>query len=217
MTPLASPAGAVTPGCDSPNIQHCYSNLRGTGTTFYGMYGTWNRALMLTAADGTNQRFMNSAMWFPNDAGSLWAEVGLKSGWFPSQNRNGYFAFYSYQSPSGFTRNYISDVTPNQTVTDKYQISRSGTTNKWNVYFDGQLFTTPDLGFWAGSMPTIGAEVATPVGGSQTFNMYAKGLNSGGSRVNFGTQGAIFVPAQPGNPLNGVSYQNSEWSWNTKA
>src|SRR5690349_1407579 len=73
-------AQGASPGCSLS--AHCYSLLKGAGTTFYGMYGTWGRAAMATSSSSSAKRFLDSEMWFPNAAGTAWAETGLAAGWF---------------------------------------------------------------------------------------------------------------------------------------
>jgi hypothetical protein len=214
----AQGAFANTAGCDWESNVHCYSRLKGTGTTFYGMTGTWGRVNMSTTGSHDNPTFMDSEMWFPQTClGPGWVEEGLADGWSGYQGGLHYNSFYAYNTSSNAYNEFdIQNLSVNAGTTDAYQISRSGTTNKWNVWWDGNMWTTPDVGFWSGNCPVMGAEVATPVGHAGTFTMYSKAINSASQFVNWGSQGGVFEPPQPGNPLNGFSYQNSEWSWNTE-
>lgn len=200
-------ANASSAGCSLSS--HCYSILRGSGTTFYGMYGTWNRAAMGTASSSTNPRFIDSEMWFSPSSSYAWVEEGLTRGWLSPAGSTGYFAFGAYYTTGGSYHEYsFGAVTQNSTVTDEYQISRAGSTNTFRIYFDGSYKTTPSVGFWSGSILDIGGEVATGTGTSGTFNMYAKGINSAGSRVYLGTQTPIVD-----SPLYGHHPSNSAWTW----
>ena len=67
-------------------------------------------------------------------------------------------------------------------------------------------------GFWSSVCLEMGGEVFLISGHADTFNMYSKATNGSGQSVNWGMQGGVITdPVQ----LNGFSYQNSEWSWNT--
>lgn len=68
------PAGADSPGCSVDN--HCCSHIQATGTTTYGMYGSWNRASMGATNSYPNSRFVTSEMWACNADVSAWVEVG---------------------------------------------------------------------------------------------------------------------------------------------
>ncbi len=62
----------------------------------------------------------------------------------------------------------------------------------------------------------MGAEIASTNGCAQTFNMYSGAFNGSGQKVNWGAQTSYFEPTViAGTEVNGTSYQNSEWSWNT--
>lgn len=205
LTPAA--ANASTPGCSLSH--HCYSVLHGTGTTFYGMYGTWNRAAMGTPSSSGNPQFLDSEMWFARAAGDAWVETGLTRGYLTPAGGVGYYAFGAYNTTGNSYHEYsFGAVTPNSTVTDEYQISRAAGTNTFRIYFDGSYKTTPSVGFWSGSRLDIGAEVASPSGTSGTFNMFAKGLNSAGSRVNLGTETTTV-----NSPLYGHRPADSAWTW----
>ena len=205
LTPQA--AAASTPGCSLSS--HCYSILRGSGTTYYGMYGTWNRAAMGTPSSSTNPQFIDSEMWFGSSSSSAWVEVGLTQGYLAPAGGTGYYVFAAYQTTGGSYREYsFGTVTQNATVTDEFQISRAASTNTFRIYFDGSYKTTPSIGFWSGSVLDVGAEVATPSGTSGTFNMYVKGINSAGSRVNLGTQTPVVY-----SPLYGAKPASSAWTW----
>jgi hypothetical protein len=198
-------AQASTPGCSLST--HCYSILRGSGTTFYGMYGTWNRAAMGTASSASNPQFIDSEMWFSR--GDAWVETGLTRGYLSPAGGVGYYAFGAYYTTGGSYHEYsFGAVTQNSTVTDEFQISRAASTNTFRIYFDGSYKTTPSVGFWTGNVLDTGAEVATPTGTSGTFNMYPKGINSAGSRVNLGTETPIVD-----SPLYGHRPGESAWTW----
>lgn len=161
-TPLASSLSAITPGC-TPN--HWWSALRhlSFGPTYTGMYGTWNRAPMSAfLANGSNQQWLNSEMWFVRLDLDAWVETGVTAGWLTPAGTTGYFAYYAYNTDANvYSEGLIGSLTPNAGVTDEYQISRSGTTNKFTVWFDGQQFGTPDVGFWDANLLQMGGEVYT--------------------------------------------------------
>ncbi|MGH2718100.1 MAG: hypothetical protein ACRDJU_05935, partial [Actinomycetota bacterium] len=79
LVPVA--AQAATPDCNLST--HCYSELEGSGTTFYGMTGTWNRANMTTPQSASNPEFLDSEMWFNGSCGNYWVEEGLFDGYEP--------------------------------------------------------------------------------------------------------------------------------------
>lgn len=213
-----SPAQAATPGCSSTS--HCYSVLDATGTTYYGMYGTWNRAAMAAGSPTvTNHRFINSEMWFGRDTGasSPWVEVGMKDGYFAGTNSVGHRVFGEWQTPSnnGVGFHNFGTFTANDSVTDEFQISRAGTTNSWRVYWNGTLWTTgTGPGFWTGSNPQMGAEVATAYATSNQFTMYGKGLTSSGTKVNFGTDAAASFNNTT--VLSGSRPADSTWQWRVR-
>jgi hypothetical protein len=200
-------ARASTPGCSLSS--HCYSILRGSGTTFYGMYGTWNRAAMGTTSSASNPQFVDSEMWFSPSSANAWVETGLARGYFSVPAATGYYAFGAYQTTGGTYHEYsFGAVSQSSGVTDEYQISRGGTTNTFRIYFDGSYKTTPSVGFWSGNTLDIGAEAATSSGTAGTFTMYPKGLNSAGSHVNLGTETPIVD-----SPLYGHRPGESTWTW----
>lgn len=88
----------------------------------------------------------------------------------------------------------------------------------WNIYWDGNNYLTPALGFNSGTFLQIGAEVASTDACAHTFNMYSRAINASGLRVLWNYQYDVFDPPSiAGTQFNGVSYENSEWSWNTVA
>jgi hypothetical protein len=213
---LAVPAASAnTPDCSLGT--HCYSILQGYGTTFYGMNGSWNRADMYPGnGSAGNQIFMDSEMWFGSSCGNYWVEEGLFSGYEPDIGKMAYEVFFGWRTTGG-VYNYqpIAYTSPNGATTDNYQIS-SPSGGVWNVYWDGNHYTTPNVGFNSGACLQLGAEVATPTGCSRTFNMYSHAYNSAYQAVDWAAQYGYFSPAGiGGKDLNGVTYQNSEWSWNT--
>lgn len=204
-------AGPASASANCPSSSHCYSLLRGTGTTFYGAYGTWARTYMkATGASTTNKQWMNSEMWAVN--GSAWVETGLTQGYLAPAGGVGYYAYAAYMTTGGTYREHsFGKVTQNASTTDEYQISRGPSTNVWNVYFDGTLFRTPSVGFWTVPRIDMGGEVNSTNASANTFTMYAKGINSSGSRVNLGTE-TTSVNSQ----LNGSRPADSTWKWSTK-
>lgn len=109
---------------------------------------------------------------------------------------------------------YLSPVT---SVTDScYFFQHLNTHNGWNAVWDGYVYNVPHVGFERGTTVTIGAEVAISYAHAYTFNMYSNAERTNGSWGPWGAQEATFYPpGVAGTQLNGVSYQDSEWSWNT--
>lgn len=210
---IATAAYANTAGCSASS--HCYSILNATGTTYYGMYGTWNRAAMAAGSPTvTNQRFINSEMWFGRGTASTapWVEVGMKDGYFAGTDSVGHRVFGEWNNAGAVGFHNFGTFTSSDTVTDEFQISRAGTTNSWRVYWDGTYWTTgTGPGFWSGSNPQMGAEVATAYATSHQFTMYGKGLNSSGTRVNFGTDAAD--ANNNTTVLSGSRPADSTWQW----
>jgi len=193
---------------------HCYSILRGTGKTFYGMYGTWGRSAMnAPGANSANYYFVDSEMWAsPSTTTNAWVETGLTQGYFAVPNKVGYYAFGAYKKTSGgYAEHNFGMVTQSTGVTDEHQISRNGTTNKWNVYFNGALWTTPTVGFWKTDCLDVGGEVFANKGTASKFTMYVKGITSSGGKSNLSTQ-----TRSVDSGLNGSSPANSSWTWSIK-
>ena len=212
-----SPSLASTSSCHLSSDSHCYSIPRGTGTTFYGLYGNWNRANMTTPSSSTNPQFVDSEMWLVTSCGSSqWTETGLAYGYESRLSAVAYYAFYAWSSGSNYDLGVIATLTPNGSVTDEYQMSSPNSSGVWNVYWDGNHYTTGATNFTSGACLELGAEVASTNACAKTFTMYSSAYNSSGQRVNWGTQTGTFIPTSiAGTQLNGISYQNSEWSWNT--
>lgn len=215
---VAPAAADATPDCAlSPVTAHCYSILQGSGTTFYGMSGTWFRESMNAGvASAGNPLFMDSEMWFGSRCGYYWVEEGLFQGYEPKISHDAYEIFYAWRTTGG-VYNYqpIAYVSPNSSVDDDYAISNP-TSGVWDVWWDGNLYNTPNVGFNSGACLQMGAEVATPNGCARTFTMDSQAYNSSDVAVNWGTQAAAFSPPGIGGvDLNGISYHNSDWSWNT--
>jgi hypothetical protein len=211
-------AFASTPSCGLPDTSHCYAILRGTGTTFYGMYSTWNRANMTAPSSQANPEFVDSEMWFSPACSSYpWVEMGLAYGYEGQIGTVAYYAFYAWKTVGGiYDIAFIASLVVNGAVTDEYQMSSPTPDGAWNIYWDGNHYMTPPLGFTSGACVQQGAEVATSNGCAKTFDMYSQAYNSAGQRVNWGAQTSVFIPTWiAGTELNGISYQNSEWSWNT--
>jgi hypothetical protein len=170
---------------------------------------------MTTPSSISNPEFVDSEMWLKN-SDTLWVEEGLAYGWEARLGAVAYYAFYAWYTPSGYDLAVIASLVPNSAVTDQYQVSSPAPDGTWNVWWDGNHYTTPATGMTSFTIPELGAEVATTNGCAQTFNMYSQAYNSAGQPGNWGAQTAYWVPVNiGGTQLNGFSYQNSEWSWNT--
>ena len=58
----------------------------------------------------------------------------------------------------------------------------------------------------------MGGEIDSYNGHADTFNQNSLALNSSNIWSHWGTQGGLITDTSQ---LNGFSYSNSEWSWNT--
>jgi len=193
----------------------CYSELEGLNTTYYGMSGTWNRANMSTPSSINDLMHVSSEMWFLNgNCAPSWVEEGLRLWFDPNLNTGAYESFWGYGDTNGNIASFtIAAILPNASTTDNYQISRTGTPNVFNVWWDGHLYNTPNVGFSSGACLQMGAEIYSTNGHADTFNMYGKAINTSYQFGNWAGQGGVITDTQQ---LNGFSYQNSEWSWNTR-
>ena len=170
---------------------------------------------MNTTNSAASKYFMDSEMWFVNSK-QYWVEEGIFQGYESKISKSAYEIFFGWNTVNN-SYNYtpIAYTTWNDSTTDSYQISHSSTPGIFNVWFDGQVYNTPNTGFLQSDLLELGAEVATPYGHAHTFNMYSSGI-VGSQTQNWGTQTPTFKPTSiRGTVLNGVHYQNSEWSWNT--
>ena len=216
---LSAPALGATPDCHlTPDAAHCHGIHVGDGTTFYGMAASWNRANMTTPSDALNPQFVTSEMWFLNSCGNIYpfVEEGLTYEYDSDAGQVEYEAFYGWgTSPTNIGFAPIAYLSPNGGVTDDYQISApSG--GIWNIWWDGNHYTTGGTGFNSGTCLQMGAEVASTGACAQTFNMYSQAYNSAGQKVNWAYEFDYFDPPGIGGvDLNGYPYQDSEWSWNT--
>lgn len=212
MLPLAL---ADTPGC---GVIRCYSVLKTSGTNFYGAYGTWNRAPMGAGNYQGGTRMMASVLWTTTASKQSWVEVGHTVGHFfpPSEETiwTGYRAYWAYKDTSGLYREMnFGKLTPNSSITDEFQISRHpNDTNRWRVYFNGAMRTTPDVGFWTTPKIDVGGEVLTPVGWSDWFNMSARGITISGAKAHLTNQ----VPDKDDPPLAGNTPSSSAWNWRVR-
>lgn len=189
---LPPPASfASTPGC-SPD-RHCYSVLDATGTAFYGMYGTWNRAALDAGSPSeSNYRSINSEMWLIQSASNNnhWVEVGMKDGYLMNVAGVGHRVFGEWCNEDTDTcyEHSFGAITTDPSITDEFQISRGSTTYSWQVYFDGELWlTSTKPGFWSSVHQELGGEVKSPAATSGLFSMQGRGLTISGVRANFAT------------------------------
>lgn len=216
-------AYADTPGCSISN--HCYSVLRagnGDSTLYAGVYGTWNRAQMVSGcSDTVPRRGMASTQWFwpPANDGLGWVEAGHLAG-YVNPGRSGdcdYWAYAAWQKQdgSGYEAHVLARLNHNDTVTDEFQISKSATTNRFNVYFNGSRTTTDDVQFWNSRRIQIGGEIVTPAGSSHLFEMKGRAITQGGSFVDLpGPQNEIQI--DPQDVLTGNSPSSSTWNWRVR-
>lgn len=215
VSPAAPPASPVS--CSL--FAHCYVIHEGDGTVFYGMYGTWNRANMVVPSGPSNPQFIDSEMWFSPSCSSVgWVEEGLFDGYEPKIGVVAYEVFYAWNT-QGNSYDYvpIAYISPNAGLTDEYQMS-SPSGGVWNIWWNGNHYTTPALGFNSGTCLQMGAEVASTDACAQTFDMFSRAYNISGQRVFWNAQYDVFIPTHiAGTQFNGISYSNSQWSWNTVA
>ncbi|HEX5403063.1 MAG TPA: hypothetical protein VFX16_12255 [Pseudonocardiaceae bacterium] len=211
-----SPASADSPGCSVNS--HCYSVLKAgnaDSTLYAGSYGTWNRAAMVSGcSSSTPYRFVLSTHWFwpPANNGSGWVEAGHSAGYSADRTTCDYRAYTAWQKldGSGYTERTIADLNHNDDVTDEFQISKSGTTDKFYVYFNGTRVTTADVQFWNSRRIQMGGEVATSVGSTHEFNMIGEAITQASNYVNLPTPQVTLVEDPP---LYGNRPANSRWDW----
>jgi len=152
---------------------------------------------------------MTSEMWVAN--GKDWAEAGLMQGYRGSAV--GYYVFRGWADANGSYKELtLSKVTQSAGVTDEYQISRSGTTNKWWIYWNGSRVETGNTGFWSTQDIEMGGEAqsesATPAATAGAFTMCGKGITSGGGQANFTKQSNSVASG-----MTGSSPATSAWKW----
>lgn len=210
-------AVADSPGCAATAAQHCYSVVFVTDTLRYGLYGTWNRAQMASGpSDVINQRFVTSEMWLvrdPSTSAAGWVEAGFVKGWLGPCGGSVHAAFAAWQPkdrPDLYAERCLGVVTPNDSVTDEFQISHSTVTNRWRIYFDGNSTLSADVGWWAGQLTEYGGEVATPYGVAHQFHMEMRAITSSGALVNMGNENTQVVKDPP---LYGNRPGESQWNW----
>lgn len=176
-----SPAAAATPSCSLDS--HCWAILDGSGTTFYGLYGNWNRANMTTPSSEGSRQFIDSQMWLGKSQFD-WVEMGVAYGYEVRIQTVAYYAFYAWINTSGlWDLAVIASLVPNETFTDEYQVSSPTPTGVWNVWWNGNHYTTPATRMTSFTLPQLGAEIATPNGCANTFNMYSQAYNAAWQRV----------------------------------
>ena len=220
---LASPLMMSSPAYAGINCQpsSCLSVLQGTGTTFHGLYMTQRQAnLTLPSYQSPPSPYyhINSSMWLMQDLYfAPWVEMGLTYTLDNNTNTMQYEAYYAWYKSNGFYKfNAFQALSPDGTL-DAFQISRGSAVNTWQLQWavSGQPWqtwqTTDDTGFWSGQGLQMGGEVYSYNGHADTFNMNSLALNSNNIWSKWGTQGGWITDSQ----LNGFSYSNSEWSWNT--
>lgn len=208
-TLVASPAAAAGVTCLKTS---CHTVLMTHGGTYYGAYGTWNRAAMKApGASRHNGNWVNSemwAMWVQEE----WVETGITNGWLGPAKTTGYFGFVATQSRKRVYREYsFGRVKQKRTVTDQYQISRSPKKNKWRVYFNGALKTTSNVGFWKVRRIDVGGEAYGRKVVASTFRMSVRALTASGKRVRPPKQ-------EPGvwKGMQGKKLRAGEWKWSIK-
>lgn len=211
-----SEAHADSPGCSVSS--HCRAVLKAgnTDSTLYaGSYGTWNRAAMVSGCSASAPyRFVLSTHWFwpPANNGMGWVEAGHSAGYSEDRTTCDYRAYTAWQKQdgTGYSERTIADLNHNDDVTDEFQISKSGTTNKFYVYFNGTRVTTADVQFWNSRRIQIGGEVATSVGSTHEFNMVGEAITQASNFVNLPTPQVTLVEDPP---LYGDRPANSRWDW----
>jgi hypothetical protein len=214
LCPLPAWAGAYCPDVNN----HCYSILEGVNTPFIGAGGHWNRANMTTPSSQQLDYFVDSEMWLKPDCAVFeWVEEGLTVWWDPIIGTGAYESFFAYYTPGGTFVESAQEYLLPHNETDSYSIGRGAYQNTWTGDWNNIASynrTSADEGFWTANCVQMGGEIWSSNGHADTFNMYGYGINASGQHVNWGTQGGIITDTTQ---LNGFSYSNSEWSWNTVA
>jgi hypothetical protein len=184
---------------------------------------TQNRANLTTPAGPypTYPYHVGSTMWLGPDLNfGTFAEMGNIMEWDPQFMAVTYSNYWFYWPPNGAYQLRSIDWDPPNGRLDAFQIVRGPNSGTWQFQYaiSGQPWftyaTTPDLGFWSGQGLQIGGEVYSTDGHADTFNINSLAQMSGGQWSHWGTQGGWFSQNGKG-LLNGFSYSNSEWSWNT--
>lgn len=209
---VAGPVRADSVGCHLA-LPHCYSVIVSTGSLgMYGMYGTWNRGYMYTPADTDNRRFITAEMWAGPEDVDAWVETGHTVGWFSPEGGTGhYYVFMAWMTAGGaYAERSFGTVPQNASVTDEFQIQRISTPGTWRVYFNGTSKTSPDVGFGLAPRLDYGGEVASALGTTSIFTMYAQGVTSGGVKTNLGTE-TPQIEWDP--PMYGSRPGESAWNW----
>lgn len=211
----ATPVAAMSTNCSGTT--HCYSakfsgNLSATGMLF----SQHNNTLTPGTPNTASTPFMNSEGWF--SSGSAWAEVGISNGYNFTLGYWAYSFFTFTRSVSGSDSGWIYLA---YTVPDgsdhTYQISRSSSVNRFNVWIDGTghppNYTTNNLGFWSGR-PKVGAECYCYTPGGQahgdTFNIYTLEVTSAGAITPWVAAGTAYNISPGFNAADNSSY----WTWN---
>lgn len=177
------PAQAATPGCSIYN--RCYSVLHSgnpNGTQFAGMHGTWARGGLGVGCPTDHTRKINSEMWMVPYQGG-WVETGDTAGTLQQFPSCDYYQFAAWQSRTTgvYAEKRLDQRNHDNTLTDEFQISRSGTTNVFRIFFDGLSVVSYNVGFWQSPRLDMGGEVGTPDGSADEFHMYGSGILPSGT------------------------------------
>ncbi len=217
MLPVAGSGAAFadTPGCSLNN--HCYATLRAgnsSSTQYQGMYGTWNRAAMAADCDSSHHRWLNSEMWFW-PLGGGWVEGGHTAGWLDPGGSCDYYAFAAWmkEDGTGYSERMLARLDHNDAVTDEFQISRSSTTNRFYIYFNGGRVQSSNVQFWNSRRFQMGGEVATSFGTSHLFRMSGRAINAAGVKSLLPNPKSTQVDDPP---LQASHPSNSEWTWRVR-
>jgi hypothetical protein len=225
VTIFALPLIADAPSAHAQNCpltDHCYSIITYSGTTvYYGGYFS-TRANFMTPGEGsTGPAFITSEMWVLQGLnGPNWVEVGLTNG--PINGGGpGYQSFWAdfrQSSSTPYQERTIEYMVPDGRSIN-FQITRSGTVNRWGVRQNGALMATSrSVDFWQTQRVDIGGELASTNTNARadTFAMTGRIFNSAGQALNFpGTRQTVDFPCPQAGCFNGVWYSSlSRWDWN---
>jgi hypothetical protein len=212
---IGDPASAVQVNCLSP---HCYSiMLMNTSQQMTGVYGDWNANYMTPgSSSSSNPWFTTAEMWLknPSNPTGAWVEAGLANDWTVN-GFNAYDAYWADSGPSGYWEHLIENTTPNG-VNRKFQISRAGPVNQWNIFYKAGAGNMANIGlstnstFWSTNQMDTGAEFFnnSPLARADNFHMNVRAIDGNGISVLW--PGQVYSIHSG---FDGYSYSQSTWDW----
>jgi len=163
-----------------------------------------------------NPWFTLAHVWFGSTSSyTNWIEMGYINGYRADIGTVGYCTNWAAQPSSGvFETHTIGCISPDG-VRRGFQMSRGNATNKWNFYQSNSLVATlSNSGFWSGVASEVGGEFHVNATNcfANTFDINARVFNGSGQALLYPSQTQTVDPG-----FNGISYSQSEWSWNRPA